>query len=256
MTCDTRHKPHGSEYDSESGGKAVNAPAEPTGSGVFITFEGGEGSGKSTHIALLAQLIEKTGCEVVCLRDPGSTSVGERLRRVVLDAKNVEMSDLCELFIYEAARAQLVSEVIRPALERNAVVLCDRFSDSTVAYQGCARGISIEVVHQLNELACQGITIDRTIVMSASNVADGLKRAAGQAGILDRLEAAGSEFHERVADAFVDMAHLDPHRMRTVTSRGSVEQTFSQVVDAISDLFPDVAELFEHDTAHSEKGER
>ncbi|MFR7493688.1 MAG: dTMP kinase [Adlercreutzia sp.] len=108
--------------------------------GVFVTFEGGDGAGKSTQIRFLARLLEDAGREVVRLREPGGTAVGEALRAVVLDPAHEAMSDRAELLIYEAARAQIVDEVIRPALERGAVVLCDRFYDSTVAYQGCGRG--------------------------------------------------------------------------------------------------------------------
>ncbi len=222
--------------------------------GIFITFEGGEGSGKSTHSELLAQLIEEAGREVVRLRDPGSTRIGEQLRGVVLDAENAEMSDMCELLIYEAARAQLVSEIIRPALDSGAVVVCDRFSDSTVAYQAYGRGIDVDLVRQANEFACQGVTIDRTIIMSAPNASDGLKRAIARSGAPDRLEGAGSAFHEKVAAAFECMARSDSQRIRTVASRGSLEDTFAQVVDAVSDLLPEAAELFARRREHAGKG--
>ncbi|MEF2672656.1 dTMP kinase, partial [Adlercreutzia sp.] len=113
--------------------------AAPANTGVFVTFEGGDGAGKSTQIRFLARLLEDAGREVVRLREPGGTAVGEALRAVVLDPAHEAMSDRAELLIYEAARAQIVDEVIRPALGRGAVVLCDRFYDSTVAYQGCGR---------------------------------------------------------------------------------------------------------------------
>ena len=246
MTCNNTHDA-AMQY-------AASDPANTSlESGIFITFEGGEGSGKSTHSALLAQLIEEAGHTVLRLRDPGGTRIGEQLRGVVLDAKNAEMSDMCELFIYEAARAQLVSEVIRPALDSGTVVVCDRFSDSTVAYQAYGRGIDVDVVQQANTLACQGVTIDRTIIMSAPNARDGLKRAIARNGAPDRLEGAGSAFHDKVAAAFERMAHSDPQRIRTVISRGSVEETFAQVVDAVSDLLPDVAEAFAHHREHVEK---
>ena len=233
---------------------AVSAPAAGSARpGIFITFEGGEGSGKSTHSVLLAQLIEEAGRKVLCLRDPGGTRIGEQLRGVVLDAKNAEMSDMCELFIYEAARAQLVSEVIRPALDSGVVVVCDRFSDSTVAYQAYGRGIDADLVQQANKFACQGVTIDRTIIMSAPNADDGLKRAIASSGVPDRLEGASSTFHEKVRTAFECMAHSDPQRIRSVISRGTVEDTFAQVVDAVSDLLPEVAELFARRREHAGK---
>ena len=108
--------------------------------GIFITFEGGEGAGKTTHIRFLSEALKAHGREVVRLREPGGTDIGERLRGVLLDPRNTALSDEAELLLYEAARAQIVAEVVKPALERGAVVLCDRFTDSTVAYQGYGRG--------------------------------------------------------------------------------------------------------------------
>ncbi len=224
----------------------TNEQAAPqTHPGIFITFEGGEGSGKYTHLSLLARLIEQTGREVVCLREPGGTAIGEQLRALVLDPAKDEMADLCELFIYEAARAQLVSQVICPALERGAVVLCDRFTDSTVAYQAWGRGLDATVVARANALACQNLSPHRTIIMSAPSAAVGLTRAAQRAE-LDRLEAAGEAFHERVAQAFASMAQKEPHRMRIVESKGSREETFSQVVAAVADLLPELAQALKH----------
>ena len=170
--------------------------------GVFITFEGGDGAGKSTHIRFLSQALQGEGRDVLCLREPGGTSVGESLRRVVLDPANAELVPTAELFIYEAARAQLVAEVIKPAIERGAVVLCDRFYDSTMAYQGYGRGLSHEFVDEAHHFACQGIRPDRTILMRvAGNAADGLARATHDTAP-DRMELAGLDFHERVAEAF------------------------------------------------------
>ena len=119
------------EQDNQSAGRR----------GTFITFEGGDGAGKSTHLQLVAEALRERGQEVVCVREPGGTIIGEQLRQTVLDPGNYIMTDSCELLIYEAARAQLVSQVIKPALERGGVVLCDRFADSTVAYQAFGRGI-------------------------------------------------------------------------------------------------------------------
>ena len=125
--------------------------------GIFITFEGGEGAGKTTHIRFLSETLRAHGREVLCLREPGGTEVGEQLRAVVLDPANGGMSDEAELLIYEAARAQLMAQVIAPALARGAVVLCDRFTDSTVAYQAYGRGLPRMFVDRVNEFACQGV---------------------------------------------------------------------------------------------------
>ena len=121
--------------------------------GIFITFEGGEGAGKTTHIRFLSETLRAHGREVLCLREPGGTEVGEQLRAVVLDPANGGMSDEAELLIYEAARAQLMAQVIAPALARGAVVLCDRFTDSTVAYQAYGRGLPRMFVDRVNEFA-------------------------------------------------------------------------------------------------------
>ena len=123
------------------------------GPGIFITFEGGEGAGKTTHITFLARALEQLGCQVLCLREPGGTAIGESLRRVVLDPASAEMADPTELLIYEAARAQLVRQVIIPALAADKVVLCDRFTDSTIAYQAVGRGLSRAFVQQANNYA-------------------------------------------------------------------------------------------------------
>ena len=125
--------------------------------GIFITFEGGDGAGKTTHITFLASCLRAMGHEVICLREPGGTSVGEDLRAIVLDPKNAGLCAESELLIYEAARAQIIREVIIPALARGAVVLLDRFYDSTIAYQVYGRGLPMSFVRQANSFACQGV---------------------------------------------------------------------------------------------------
>ena len=130
--------------------------------GLFITFEGGDGAGKSTHLFFVAEALRNRGEKIVCLREPGGTIIGEQLRNTVLDPGNYVMSDECELLIYEAARAQLVSQVIRPALETGSIVLCDRFSDSTVAYQAYGRGIDRDFIDQANHFAGRYVKVDAT----------------------------------------------------------------------------------------------
>ena len=217
-------------------GEASTPKASQT-KGVFITFEGGEGVGKSTHIRFLTERLEERGYEVLRLREPGGTSIGEDLRAVVLNANNVAMADECELLVYEAARAQIVAERIRPALERGAVVLCDRFADSTVAYQAYGRGLNLDFVNQVNRFATQGVWPDRTIVMVCESAAEGLERATRRFGA-DRLELAGLDFHERINQAFVDIANEDPTRMRIVDSRGRKSDTAKMIFAALADLFP------------------
>lgn len=206
--------------------------------GIFITFEGGEGAGKSTHVRFLAKALRKQGLEVVCLREPGGTDIGEALRAVVLDPAHSEMDDRAELLIYEAARAQIVAEVIRPALERGAVVLCDRFSDSTMAYQAYGRGLSPEFVRQANEFACQGTLPDRTILLvTGGSASRGLKRATQRTGA-DRLEQAGVEFHTRVNEGFLRLAEEEPERIRVVESADCRSVTAKAVFAQLNDLFP------------------
>lgn len=185
--------------------------------GVFVSFEGGEGVGKTTQIRFMESVLKKAGLDVVRLREPGGTSVGESLRSIVLDAKNDRLDDRAELYIYEAARAQIVAEVIRPALERGAVVLCDRFVDSTVAYQGYGRGLDPAFVQHANEFACQGILPDVTVLLTVDSTAKGLRRATRRLGA-DRLELAGTEFHQRVNEGFRQIAAEHPERIHVVAS--------------------------------------
>lgn len=222
---------------TEEAKQGVAAVEGQAARGLFITFEGGEGAGKSTHIRFLADCLESRGYEVVRLREPGGTSIGEDLRAVVLNANNERMADECELLVYEAARAQIVAEVIRPALERGAVVLCDRFADSTVAYQAYGRGLDLEFVKQVNRFATQGVWPDRTIVMVCESAAEGLERATRRFGA-DRLELAGLDFHERVNQAFLDLAREDSERMRVVDSRERKSDTAKAIFAELADLFP------------------
>lgn len=211
--------------------------------GVLVTFEGGEGAGKSTHIGILAAALEACGREVVRLREPGGTAIGEKLRAVVLDPGNSEMADECELLIYEAARAQLVSQVIVPALARGAAVLCDRFCDSTVAYQAAGRGLDEAFVRRANEFACQGVAPDLTILMDAGGACAGLARAAGRGRALDRLERAGDGFHARVAAAFDGIAASDSGRVRVVRSAASKSATARSVFSAAAPVLPELRPL-------------
>jgi len=206
--------------------------------GVFITFEGGDGAGKSTHLQLVANALRRRGEEVVCPREPGGTIIGERLRNVVLDPGNYIMTDECELLIYEAARAQLVVQEIKPALERGAVVLCDRFADSTVAYQAFGRGLDRAFIDRANEFSCQGVVPDRTILMMTGGSAqEGLDRAM-QHKHADRLEMAGNAFHERVIAGYLQLAEEHPQRIRKVLSDGAKALTISRVFAELADLFP------------------
>jgi dTMP kinase len=206
--------------------------------GVFVTFEGGEGVGKSTHILLLALRLEAAGIEVLRLREPGGTRIGEAIRQILLDPSNSEMDDVSELLLYEAARAQIVAQVIEPALARGATVLCDRFTDSTLAYQGVARGLGLELVEHANRLGSKGLVPQRTIIL-VHDTREALNRATEEGA--DRLEAEGMVFHTRVLEGFVQLAERDPERVRLVQSREHRADTAEAIFAELADLFPQAA---------------
>lgn len=226
-------------YDAQ-GVPASGRPEGDSPRGVFVTFEGGDGVGKSTHIRYVANELRRSGREVVCLREPGGTGIGESLRAMVLDPDNGEISSEAELLMYEAARAQLVREVIRPALERGAVVLCDRFSDSTIAYQAYGRGLPLDFVRRANAFATGGIVPDRTILLVLGNTRKSLARATG-AGTGDRMEQAGEVFHSRVNRAFLKLAKRDPKRIRIVRSSSSRKATAAAVAAELADILPELS---------------
>ena len=226
-------------YDAQ-GAPASGRPEGDSPRGVFVTFEGGDGVGKSTHIRYVANELRRAGREVVCLREPGGTGIGESLRAMVLDPDNGEISSEAELLMYEAARAQLVREVIRPALERGAVVLCDRFSDSTIAYQAYGRGLPLDFVRRANAFATGGIVPDRTILLVLGNTRKSLARATG-AGKGDRMEQAGEVFHTRVNRAFLKLAKRDPKRIRIVRSSSSRKATAAAVAVELADILPELS---------------
>lgn len=178
--------------------------------GLFVTLEGGEGAGKSTQIAALARLAAREGVEVVTCREPGGTPLGERLRAALFATQEGETppAPAAELLVFTAARAQLVAEVIRPALGRDALVICDRFSDSTVAYQHYGRGLDRATVEAANAAATQGLAPDLTLLLDLTPE-QGFQR--GQRG-QDYLEREDMEFHRRVRRGFLELAATEPER--------------------------------------------
>jgi len=206
--------------------------------GLFITFEGGEGSGKSTQIARLARRLETAGVRVRALREPGGTPVGEAVRALLLDPDHTGLDATAELLLYEASRAQLVADVVEPALEAGEVVLCDRFYDSTTAYQGYARGLSLERIRALNMIATGGLAPDRTIVLDLEP-ATGIERATQFS--TDRLEGESLAFHQAVSRGFHSIAAEEPDRVRIVDASGSAEDVAELVAAALAGL-PALAE--------------
>lgn len=195
--------------------------------GLFITVEGIDGCGKSTQARLIAAALEAAGHDVLRLREPGGVKISEQIREILLDPANAEMGDVCELLLYEAARAQLVHQVIRPALAAGKTVVCDRFYDSTTAYQAFADGLDRNMVSQANELAVDGCRPDLTLVFDLP-VEDALRRRSGREAE-DRLELKGLEFQERVAAGFRAVAVDEPDRVKLIDAGGSIAEVFSGV---------------------------
>lgn len=195
--------------------------------GLFITVEGIDGCGKSTQARLIAAALEAAGHTVLRLREPGGVKISEQIRAILLDPANAEMGDVCELLLYEAARAQLVHQVIRPALAAGKTVVCDRFYDSTTAYQAFADGLDRNMVSQANELAVDGCRPDLTLVFDLP-VEDALRRRSGREAE-DRLELKGLEFQERVAAGFRAVAADEPDRVKLIDAGGSIAEVFSGV---------------------------
>ncbi|MFA7295921.1 MAG: dTMP kinase [Dehalococcoidia bacterium] len=187
--------------------------------GLLVTFEGGEGAGKSTQIARLTQRARLRGLEVLTCREPGGTPLGERLREALfgLDAAPTA---LAELLTFAAARAELVATLIRPALERGQLVLCDRFTDSTVAYQGYGRGLDLGTIEAVNAAATGGLVPDLTLLLDLDPAAG---RARGAEGGTDYLERETIAFHERVRDGFLALADRDPTRWRVIDAAGDID---------------------------------
>ena len=206
--------------------------------GIFISFEGTEGSGKSTQMRLLVERLRATGCEVVENQEPGGTSIGKQIRRILLDPANSEMAPMAELLLMFASRAQAAAEVIIPALHRGAIVVSDRFTDSTLAYQGCARGIGFETVRAAHTLAVGSLLPDLTICIEI-DIETGLARAhcrnarksnhASEAASEARIDQQSLEFHRRVGAGYREIAALEPERFRLVNGEGSVEVVAERV---------------------------
>ena len=203
--------------------------------GTFITLEGIDGCGKSTQAKLLAEAFAHTGSEVLLLREPGGTPISEKIRALLLDPENEEMYDECELLLYEASRAQLVREVIEPALVRGAMVICDRFYDSTYAYQHGGRGLSRDLVKTCNALGSCGLAPTCTVVF---DLEPGVALSRATKGGADRLESEGLQFQERIRNAYLELADAEPTRVEVVDATGTPEEVYERLVAALADLLP------------------
>ena len=201
--------------------------------GLFITFEGIDGCGKSTQLRLLASELRVRGTDVLTTREPGGTTLGQKLRAALLDVQE-KVDPLAELLVFAADRAQHVRTVLRPALAANKVVMSDRYADATVAYQGAGRGFKPELIRELVELATEGLVPDLTLLfdLSVSESAVRTRRRLA-AKHSDRLDKEHADFHERVRDAYLAIAAQDPQRVRVIDARGSVAETQERVMDVV-----------------------
>jgi len=205
--------------------------------GLFITFEGGEGTGKTTQIARLAERLRAAGREVVVTREPGGTPLAEAIRALLLDPAQTP-NGLVELLLLEAARHDHVERVVVPALAIGAVVISDRFADSSTVYQGMVRGLGAEQAERLNALATGGLEPDRTVVLdldSEAGVGRALRRNADD-GDASRLDQEPLDFHRRVREGFLELARRHPERIRLVAAAGPADDVFARVVAALEDL--------------------
>ncbi len=195
--------------------------------GIFITFEGGDGSGKTTQVKLLAEYLCDQGREVVATREPGGTELGREIRKLILHG-----GDVCpkaEALLYAADRAHHIATVVRPALERGAVVLADRYLDSSVAYQGVARDLGLDEVRDLSLWATDGLMPSLTLLLDVP-VSVGAGRVGGTQ---DRIEAAGTTFHQAVRDEYLKLASADPQRWRVIDAKVSVDDVAARVREAV-----------------------
>lgn len=201
----------------------------------FITFEGIDGSGKSTHLQMLARVLMKRDLKIVTTREPGGTPLGVRLRDALLDV-HATLDPLAELLLYAADRAQHVRTLLRPALASGCIVLSDRYADATLAYQGAGRNLPPQWITDVIKLATDGLTPDLTLVFDlpvAAAQARAAARAARRGGVGDRLDLEGTRFHTRVRDAYLQIAAASPERVRIIDASGSSQQTHQRVLDVV-----------------------
>ena len=205
--------------------------------GKFITFEGGEGCGKSTQVKRLQEALEKEGVEVLLTREPGGTWLSEEIRHLIKDQTTDAPCDRSELLLFLAARAQLVRNVIRPALEAGTWVVSDRFSDSTLAYQGYGRGLPLDVIRRTNDFACGGLRPDLTLLLDVDPETARARmrgREAATRTAADRIECAGDAFHARLREGFHALAVAEPARIVTIDATGTPDAVWSRVWTSIS----------------------
>lgn len=199
--------------------------------GLFITLEGADGCGKTTQLNLLKEYLTSRGYEIVVTREPGGKGLGEKLREILLNYDG-EVSDRCEAFLYLADRAQNIDTIIKPAINSGKIVLCDRHTDSSVAYQGYGREQNIDNINMLNELAVNGVHPDLTIVFDIDTETSMARVGAEK----DRLESAGIEFHKRVRNGYLEIAKKNPQRIKVVDASHTIEDVQRDVIKIVEEV--------------------
>ncbi|MEA4971613.1 Thymidylate kinase [bioreactor metagenome] len=202
--------------------------------GIFISVEGTDGSGKSTQINLLMEYLKNKGCDVLFTREPGGTQISEKIREIILDINNKEMTGMTEALLYAAARAQHVEEKIIPAVNAGKIVICDRFVDSSIAYQGAARGLGSDVIMQINKFALNGMMPDITLFFNLSPE-KGMLRKKNQRE-LDRMESEKLDFHKKVYEGYKYLCNKYPQRIRVIDADDTVENVHEHVINTIDEL--------------------
>ena len=200
--------------------------------GIFITFEGTEGSGKTTIINNIEKELKEKGFKVIKTREPGGSNISEEIRNIILNVENVEMDKITEALLYAASRRQHVIEVIKPHLEKGYIVLCDRYVDSSLAYQGYARGIGIEKVYQLNQFAIEGLLPDLTLYIDVKPEI-GLKRISNNHRDQDRLDLEALSFHELVYNGYAEIVKKFPERIKVIPGNTDIEKVNTMVTKEI-----------------------
>jgi dTMP kinase len=210
--------------------------------GLFLNFEGMDGCGKTTQARMAAERLRKEGYEVLESVEPGGTPIGQQVRRILLDPANEALAPRAELLLYFACRAQNVEQWVKPALDRGAIVVTDRFTDSTMAYQGYGRGLGREIVLTLDRIACQGIAPDLTVIVDIDLETSLARARARNLTVADnhetRMDEQAAEFYRRVRAGYQEMVRLEPHRFAVVDGRGDIDTVARGVWEAIQGKLP------------------
>ncbi len=199
--------------------------------GLFITFEGIDGCGKTTQINLLKNYLENNGYKVILTREPGAKGLGEKLREILLNYDG-EVSSNCESFLFLADRAQHIDTIIKPAIQNGVVVLCDRHTDSTVAYQGYGRSLDLDQIKQLNNIATSGIKPDITFILDIDIETSLIRIGKGR----DRMENSGREFFERVRNGYIEISKQEPERVKLLNGKDTIDNLNKQIINSVQKI--------------------